>query len=135
GPPREDKRSTRKMIEARWRKPAGGGPPAARAPAARGGGVGAPQAEPGPPPARRHPEHDRCSGPAAPRVDGHRSERSAAPRRAVRLTEGDPVVREHLGDVYVDLRLPDLAREQYRLGAAAEGENAKRVGDKLRALR
>src|SRR5438094_1300443 len=53
--------------------------------------------------------------------------------RAVRLTEGDPVVREHLGDVYVDLRLPDLAREQYRLGAAAEGENAKRVGDKLRA--
>ena len=55
--------------------------------------------------------------------------------RAVRLTEGDPVVREHLGDVYVDLRLPDLAREQYRLGAAAEGENAKRVGDKLRALR
>ena len=25
--------------------------------------------------------------------------------------------------------------QQYRLGAAAEGENAKRVGDKLRALR
>jgi len=55
--------------------------------------------------------------------------------RAVRLTEGDPVVREHLGDVYRDLKLPDLAREQYRLSVAGDGENAKRVGDKLRALR
>jgi Flp pilus assembly protein TadD len=55
--------------------------------------------------------------------------------RAVRLTEGDPVVREHLGDVYRELKLPDLAREQYRLGLAGSGENAKRVGDKLRALR
>ena len=55
--------------------------------------------------------------------------------RAVRLTEGDPVVREHLGDVYRELKLPSLAREQYRLGLAGNGENAKRVGDKLRALR
>jgi len=55
--------------------------------------------------------------------------------RAVRLTEGDPVVREHLGDVYRDLKLPDLAREQYRLSVAGDGENAKRVGDKLKALR
>jgi tetratricopeptide (TPR) repeat protein len=55
--------------------------------------------------------------------------------RAVRLTDGDAVVREHLGDVYRDLKLPDLAREQYRLSAASEGENAKRVGDKLKALR
>ena len=55
--------------------------------------------------------------------------------RAVRLTAGDPVVREHLGDVYRDLKLPDLAREQYRLGQAANGENAHRVSDKLRALR
>ena len=55
--------------------------------------------------------------------------------RAVRLTEGDPVVREHLGDVYRDLKLPDLAREQYKLSAASDGENAKRVGDKLKTLR
>ena len=55
--------------------------------------------------------------------------------RAVRLTDGDPVVREHLGDVYRDLKLPDLAREQYRLSVASDGENAKRVGDKLKALR
>ena len=55
--------------------------------------------------------------------------------RAVRLTDGDPVVREHLGDVYRELKLPDLAREQYRLSAASDGENAKRVSDKLKALR
>jgi tetratricopeptide (TPR) repeat protein len=55
--------------------------------------------------------------------------------RAVRLTDGDPVVREHLGDVYRDLKLPDLAREQYRLSVASEGENEKRVEDKLKSLR
>jgi tetratricopeptide (TPR) repeat protein len=55
--------------------------------------------------------------------------------RAVRLTDGDPVVREHLGDVYRDLKLPDLAREQYKLSVASEGENEKRVADKLKALR
>jgi tetratricopeptide (TPR) repeat protein len=55
--------------------------------------------------------------------------------RAVQLTGGDPVVREHLGDVYRDLKLPELAREQYRLGQAAKGENERRVSDKLRALR
>ena len=55
--------------------------------------------------------------------------------RAVRLTDGDPVVREHLGDVYRDLKLPDLAREQYKLSVASEGENEKRVADKLKSLR
>jgi tetratricopeptide (TPR) repeat protein len=55
--------------------------------------------------------------------------------RAVLLTSGDPVVREHLGDVYSELKLTELAREQYRLGQAANGENGKRVADKLRALR
>ena len=54
--------------------------------------------------------------------------------RAVRLTDGDPVVREHLGDVYRDLKLPDLAREQYRLSVASDGENVKRVEDKLKTL-
>ncbi len=55
--------------------------------------------------------------------------------RAVRLTGGDPVVREHLGDVYRDLRQPELAREQYRLGEASNGENQKRVAEKLKTLR
>jgi tetratricopeptide (TPR) repeat protein len=54
--------------------------------------------------------------------------------QAVRLTGGDPVVREHLGDVYKDLKLLDLAREQYRLSAAADHDNS-RVRAKLAALR
>lgn len=53
---------------------------------------------------------------------------------AVRLTDGDAVVREHLGDVYRDLRMMAQAREQYRLGLAANGENQKRVAEKLKAL-
>jgi Tfp pilus assembly protein PilF len=55
--------------------------------------------------------------------------------RAVRLTNGDPIVHEHLGDVYRDLRLAEQAREQYRLSQATEGEHKKRVGEKLKALR
>jgi len=55
--------------------------------------------------------------------------------RAVLLTEGDAVVREHLGDVYRDLGMRDLAREQYRVAQAMQGENLKRVEDKLRAMR
>lgn len=66
---------------------------------------------------------------------GRYPEARAQLERAVRLTGGDPVVREHLGDVYRDLKLPELAREQYRLGEKANGENARRVSDKLRALR
>lgn len=66
---------------------------------------------------------------------GEFPEARAQLERAVSLTGGDPVVREHLGDVYRELKLPDLAREQYRLGQAANGENARRVSDKLRALR
>jgi Flp pilus assembly protein TadD len=66
---------------------------------------------------------------------GHHPEARTQLERAVQLTNGDPVVREHLGDVYRALKLPDLAREQYRLGQAANGENARRVSDKLRALR
>ncbi|MEK7329941.1 MAG: tetratricopeptide repeat protein [Candidatus Eisenbacteria bacterium] len=53
--------------------------------------------------------------------------------RAARLTGGDPVVLEHLGDVYKDLALKDLAREQYRLSLAADPGNA-RVRAKLDAL-
>jgi tetratricopeptide (TPR) repeat protein len=53
--------------------------------------------------------------------------------RAARLTGGDPVVLEHLGDVYKDLALKDLAREQYRLSLAADPGNP-RVRAKLDAL-
>jgi tetratricopeptide (TPR) repeat protein len=54
--------------------------------------------------------------------------------RAVDLTGGDPVVREHLGDVYKDLRLLELAREQYRLARAADTDNA-RLQTKIDSIR
>ena len=66
---------------------------------------------------------------------GHHAEARVQLERAVQLTNGDPVVREHLGDVYRALQLPDLARQQYKLGQAANGDNVRRVSDKLRALR
>jgi tetratricopeptide (TPR) repeat protein len=53
--------------------------------------------------------------------------------RAVDLTGNDPVVREHLGDVYKSLNLKDLAMEQYRLSLATDSGN-QRVRNKLRAL-
>ena len=53
--------------------------------------------------------------------------------RAAHLTGGDPVVLEHLGDVYKDLTLNNLAREQYRLSLAADPGNP-RVKAKLEAL-
>lgn len=54
--------------------------------------------------------------------------------RAVELTNGDPIVREHLGDVYRDLGLRDLAREQYRraLEADSTAAGARRKLDALR---
>jgi Tfp pilus assembly protein PilF len=54
--------------------------------------------------------------------------------RAARLTHGDAVVLEHLGDVYNELRLNELAKEQYRLSLAADPDNS-RVQAKLDALR
>jgi tetratricopeptide (TPR) repeat protein len=54
--------------------------------------------------------------------------------RAVELTHGDPVVREHLGDVYNDLRLIELAREQYVQSLRRDQGNA-RVQAKLSGLR
>lgn len=54
--------------------------------------------------------------------------------RAVNLTRGDPVVHEHLGDVYKDLRLLDLARDQYKKSLAGDGTN-ERVRAKLAGLR
>lgn len=54
--------------------------------------------------------------------------------RAERLTGGDPIVHEHLGDVYRDLQLLDLARDQYRRSLARDGSN-DRVRAKLSELR
>ncbi|MFI5370846.1 MAG: tetratricopeptide repeat protein [Candidatus Eisenbacteria bacterium] len=54
--------------------------------------------------------------------------------RAVALTRGDPVVREHLGDVYKSLKLNALARDQYRLALATDTGNARLKG-KLEELR
>jgi len=50
--------------------------------------------------------------------------------RALRLSGGDPVIHEHLGDVYTELKLFDLARQQYRLSLASDGGNS-RVKSKL----
>jgi tetratricopeptide (TPR) repeat protein len=54
--------------------------------------------------------------------------------RAVELTNGDPVVSEHLGDVYKDLNLIELAREQYARSLHRDQGNA-RVRAKLSELR
>ena len=53
--------------------------------------------------------------------------------RAVELTNGDPVVSEHLGDVYKDLNLIDLAREQYTRSLRQDQGNA-RIRAKLSEL-
>lgn len=65
---------------------------------------------------------------------GRLAEARARLEEAVRLTGGDPVVREHLGDVYKDLRLMDLARDQYRLSLERDRANA-RVRAKLEGIR
>ncbi|MFN8587835.1 MAG: tetratricopeptide repeat protein [Candidatus Eisenbacteria bacterium] len=65
---------------------------------------------------------------------GRSEEARRALERAVELTEGDPVVHEHLGDVYARLGLADLARRQYRASLAAESPNP-RVRSKLDALK
>ncbi len=44
------------------------------------------------------------------------------------------MVHEHLGDVYVKLQKPDLARRQYRASLAADGDNPQ-VRSKLGALK
>lgn len=54
--------------------------------------------------------------------------------RAVALSDGDPVIHEHLGDVYKDMQLKDLAREQYKKSLAADSTN-QRVRAKLSSIR
>jgi len=45
--------------------------------------------------------------------------------RAVTLTGGDPIVCEHLGDVYKDLKLNDLARKLYRRSLEKDSSNTR----------
>ncbi len=54
--------------------------------------------------------------------------------KAVDRVGNDPVVHEHLGDVYRQLRLIDLARQQYRASLDADRGN-ERVRNKLTELR
>jgi len=54
--------------------------------------------------------------------------------RAVRVSGGDPVIHEHLGDVYKDLRLNHLAKDQYRLSLSFDQSN-RRVRSKLSSIR
>jgi Flp pilus assembly protein TadD len=53
--------------------------------------------------------------------------------RALVLTGGDPVIHEHLGDVYNELKLFDMARQQYRQSLAGDAGN-RRVRNKLEAV-
>jgi Flp pilus assembly protein TadD len=45
--------------------------------------------------------------------------------RAVELTNGDAIVCEHLGDVYKDLKLNDLARKLYRRSLEKDSTNTR----------
>ena len=54
--------------------------------------------------------------------------------RAVSLTSGDPEVCEHLGDVYKELKLTELARQLYRRSLQRDTSNA-RVRAKLEGSR
>ena len=53
--------------------------------------------------------------------------------RAIQLAD-DPVIHEHLGDVYKEMSLNDLARAQYRLSLANDEDNS-RVKAKLSRIR
>jgi len=54
--------------------------------------------------------------------------------RALDRSGGDPVIHEHLGDVYKALRLNGLAKDQYRMTLATDKQNP-RVRAKLDGLR
>ena len=54
--------------------------------------------------------------------------------KAIQRSGGDAVIHEHLGDVYKDLQLKELAKDQYRLSLASDGDNG-RVREKLSRIR
>jgi hypothetical protein len=51
------------------------------------------------------------------------------------VTDGDPVVREHWATSTAISSSRTWPAKQYKLSAASDGENAKRVGDKLKSMR
>lgn len=65
---------------------------------------------------------------------GRLDEARTSLERAVQLSGGDPVIHEHLGDVYKDMKLNDLARDQYRKSLSFDQTN-QRVRTKLSSLR
>ena len=64
---------------------------------------------------------------------GRLSDARAQLERAIQLAD-DPVIHEHLGDVYKDMRLNDLAKAQYRLSLSTDEANP-RVKAKLSSIR
>ena len=50
------------------------------------------------------------------------------------VSGGDPVIHEHLGDVYKDMKLKELARDQYQKSLSFDRAN-ERVRAKLSSLR
>ena len=54
--------------------------------------------------------------------------------RAIRVMGGDPIIHEHLGDVYKDLRLNQLAKDQYLKSLSFDQVNS-RVRSKLSRIR
>lgn len=64
---------------------------------------------------------------------GRFSDARGALEKAVAITQ-DPVVHEHLGDVYKGMKLLDLARDQYRRSLASDSLN-DRVRGKLQEIR
>lgn len=64
---------------------------------------------------------------------GRLDEARARLEQALELTGGDPVIHEHLGDVYRALRMVERAREQYRASLATDARNT-RVRNKLEQL-
>ena len=65
---------------------------------------------------------------------GRLAEARSQLERAIVVSGGDPVIHEHLGDVYKDMQLKDLARDQYRKSLSFDRGN-ERVRAKLSSLR
>ncbi len=65
---------------------------------------------------------------------GRLAEARAQLERAVQISGGDPVIHEHLGDVYNGMQLNHLAKDQYRMSLSFDQANG-RVRAKLSRIR
>jgi tetratricopeptide (TPR) repeat protein len=65
---------------------------------------------------------------------GRLSEARVALEKAIQRSGSDAIIHEHLGDVYKGLQLNELAKGQYRLSLASDGDNG-RVREKLSRIR